>query len=346
MIVFTKSILKNFKEASLGKKIAVIFLILIYIFIMVITIGKVDYEITTPGVVSRIDNLVELDSTNDRGNIYTVGVYSRKRITIFEYWLAKASEKIEVVEYNKDIDLNNQDETIAGVISKTNSLNNAIICAYENAGYDMSSVYTYNGVMVAAIYPYDTSKTLMVSDVIVEIEGEKATSELIKSIKDTNERTIKVKRSGFNELQTIKFRFCADVDNTLYRTIYVMDDYTLDNTKLPNDFPTWKINAQDSIGGSGGAMTALSIYNGLTKTDITKGKKIVGTGTIDIFGNVGIIGGLEQKIETACMYDADIFFIPEANWNQEIEELLKTKDLNYKVVATFSDIIKYLEEGE
>ena len=42
-------------------------------------------------------------------------------------------------------------------------------------------------------------------------------------------------------------------------------------------------------GSSGGLMNTLAIYNTITKEDITKGKKIICTGTIDINGNVGKI---------------------------------------------------------
>ena len=44
-------------------------------------------------------------------------------------------------------------------------------------------------------------------------------------------------------------------------------------------------------------MTALAIYNYLTEEDITHGKTIVGTGTIDINGNVGLIGGVKYKLK-------------------------------------------------
>ena len=41
---------------------------------------------------------------------------------------------------------------------------------------------------------------------------------------------------------------------------------------------------------------ALMIYNALTEQDLTNGKKIVGTGTIERDGSVGVIGGVKYKI--------------------------------------------------
>ena len=62
-------------------------------------------------------------------------------------------------------------------------------------------------------------------------------------------------------------------------------------------------------GASGGFMTALAIYNALTSDDITKGKIIAGTGTIDSEGNVGVIGGVKYKLSGAVKNHADIMLV-------------------------------------
>ena len=96
-------------------------------------------------------------------------------------------------------------------------------------------------------------------------------------------------------------------------------------------------------GPSGGLMTSLAIYNRLTKDDITKGRKIVGTGTIDRNGNVGEIGGVKYKIAGAVKGKCDVFFVPEGNY----EEAMKVKkekgyDINIVMVKTVDDAINYL----
>ena len=77
--------------------------------------------------------------------------------------------------------------------------------------------------------------------------------------------------------------------------------------------------------------------------DITNGLKIVGTGTIDEFGNVGSIGGVEYKIKAAVKKKADLFFVPLDNY----EEALKAKEeneLNIKLISIkhIDDAIEYL----
>ena len=90
-------------------------------------------------------------------------------------------------------------------------------------------------------------------------------------------------------------------------------------------------------------MMALSIYNYLTPDDITNGLKIVGTGTIDEYGNVGEIGGIEYKIKAAVKEDADIFFAPTENF-EEAKKVVLEDDLDIELVEVshIDDAIKYL----
>ena len=53
-------------------------------------------------------------------------------------------------------------------------------------------------------------------------------------------------------------------------------------------------------------MLTLAIYNSLVDKDITKGKKVVGTGTIEEDGSVGSIGGVKYKLNGAVRQKADV----------------------------------------
>jgi PDZ domain-containing protein len=67
----------------------------------------------------------------------------------------------------------------------------------------------------------------------------------------------------------------------------------------------------DSIGGpSAGTALALGIIDKLTPGGLTGGRTIAGTGTVDGFGNVGPIGGIQQKIAAAAHAGATVFFAP------------------------------------
>ncbi len=68
------------------------------------------------------------------------------------------------------------------------------------------------------------------------------------------------------------------------------------------------------VGGpSAGLMFSLGIYDKLTPGALTGGKSVAGTGTIDIDGKVGAIGGVEQKMVGAKKAGATVFLTPAGN---------------------------------
>ena len=93
-------------------------------------------------------------------------------------------------------------------------------------------------------------------------------------------------------------------------------------------------------------MLSLAIYNSLVEEDITGGKKIVGTGTIDADGNVGAIGGVKYKIAAAVKAKADLFLVPSDNY-EEAKEVVEKH--NYKIklisVSTFDEAIDKLSKN-
>jgi PDZ domain-containing protein len=70
----------------------------------------------------------------------------------------------------------------------------------------------------------------------------------------------------------------------------------------------------NQIGGpSAGLMFALGIMDKVGHTDLTKGRFIAGTGTIDPTGKVGAIGGIQLKMIAARRAGASIFLAPSGN---------------------------------
>lgn len=70
----------------------------------------------------------------------------------------------------------------------------------------------------------------------------------------------------------------------------------------------------EGVGGpSAGTMFAIGIIDKLTPGALTDGKVIAGTGTIDPAGNVGEIGGIQQKLIGAREEGAELFLAPQSN---------------------------------
>ncbi|HST64612.1 MAG TPA: PDZ domain-containing protein [Mycobacteriales bacterium] len=75
-----------------------------------------------------------------------------------------------------------------------------------------------------------------------------------------------------------------------------------------------KIGLDDRIGGpSAGLMFALGILEKIGPEDLTGGRFVAGTGTIDVDGTVGPIGGIPLKLIAAKDKGATAFLVPAAN---------------------------------
>jgi Lon-like protease len=101
------------------------------------------------------------------------------------------------------------------------------------------------------------------------------------------------------------------------------------------------ISTGDVGGPSAGLMWALGLYDLLTPADLTSGRTIAGTGTLDIGGEVGPIGGIGDKIVAAERLGADVFLAPERNMD-EIRRM-DTGDLKVVPVGSFTDALEYLQ---
>ena len=80
------------------------------------------------------------------------------------------------------------------------------------------------------------------------------------------------------------------------------------------------VGIDDSIGGpSAGLVFAMSVYDTLTPGSLTGGAVVAGTGTISPSGQVGPIGGIQQKIAGAAGDGAELFLVPPANCAAALE---------------------------
>ncbi len=75
----------------------------------------------------------------------------------------------------------------------------------------------------------------------------------------------------------------------------------------------------ENVGGpSAGTMFALGIIDKLTATDLTGGRSVAGTGTIDPEGTVGPIGGIRQKMIGARQAGTALFLAPADNCDEVV----------------------------
>ena len=87
--------------------------------------------------------------------------------------------------------------------------------------------------------------------------------------------------------------------------------------KISVDSPVEATFGLSDVGGpSAGMMFALGVVDEITPGSLTGGKDISGTGTIDINGQVGPIGGIQQKMAGARESGSTFFLAPASNCNE------------------------------
>ncbi len=104
--------------------------------------------------------------------------------------------------------------------------------------------------------------------------------------------------------------------------------------------------ATDQIGGpSAGLAFTLTVIDELTPGELTGGKKVAVTGTIDVDGKVGPIGGLRQKSVAVRNAHADYFIVPA---DQTPEQLARARRIlgadKVFPVATLDEALQVLAD--
>ncbi|WP_347057804.1 S16 family serine protease [Blastococcus sp. HT6-30] len=113
----------------------------------------------------------------------------------------------------------------------------------------------------------------------------------------------------------------------------------LDQPAAPFDVD---IQVADVGGPSAGLMLTLGILDLVGEEDLTGGAVIAGTGTIDLEGNVGPIGGIALKMVAARDIGAEVFLVPEGN----CAEAVAAPDTGVPTarVATLDDALEALAD--
>jgi PDZ domain-containing protein len=121
----------------------------------------------------------------------------------------------------------------------------------------------------------------------------------------------------------------------------------LNHLKLDPDDVKVTLKLADVGGPSAGLLFALGIVDKLDRGDLTGGRTIAGTGTIDAAGRVGAVGGVALKTQAARRDGATVFLVPEAECSDARSEL--PKGLQLIPVTTLEgavDALVALETGK
>jgi Lon-like protease len=192
-----------------------------------------------------------------------------------------------------------------------------------------------SGALVEQVYPGCPAEGQLYSgDLIISVDGRPASSgasliKLLASHPADAPLTFQIQAAGKQQSITVTRKPCAGSKRPLVGIHPI------------NPFPfTVSISSGDIGGPSAGLMYSLALYDLLTPGDLTRGRNIAGTGTMDLSGKVGAIGGIRDKVVAAERVGATIFLAPSDN-RADLAGL-DTGSMKVIYVSTFDEALQAL----
>ena len=312
----------------------------IIIFILSLVLGmelyELDYSVYSPGGLINVDERLSNHPYTSEGSFNMTYVTYRKG-SIMNLIIAKFLPTFDIID-NEDITLSNEDINdvmIRDEIQIRSAISNATYMAYNKAGKKIEEVNGYN--YVYYITP-EANTNLKVGDMVIACDGNE-----VKEMQEINECV--TKHDAYDKVELKVVRNNKEITTTSYinqeKLIGIIIQRVIEYDIDPKI--TYRRDKNES-GSSGGLMLSLSLYNALVEEDITKGKKIAGTGTIEMDGSVGEISGVKYKIKGAVKNKVDLFIVPEANYEEAVQVIEENNfDLKLLKASTFDQVLDDLK---
>lgn len=326
--------INNIKVFWKENKFYLLFLLIVFI----VSNYRLPYYISAPGGIIDISDRIELEEKEEYDGSLNMLYVTQYEATIPLY-LASFILKdwdLESIKDNQISNENHKEIDIRNKILLDNSVNNAIYVAYTASGKEIN-VKNNRTYIVGTLSDMD----LKIGDEVISVNDKKIDDfNVLKSIIDNSKIGDNLE---FNVIRDNKERKVnvevKEIDGVKALGIVVTNNFDYEiNPKIE-----LKFNKSES-GSSGGLMMALSIYSAISGEDILKGRNIAGTGTIDVNGNVGEIGGIKYKIMGAVKNNMDVVLVPSANYKEALDVVLENDyDIDLVEISTFNDAIEYLK---
>lgn len=324
---------KNFIKENLA------FLLIIIVYILLVNV-KLPFSIESPGGLINVNDRLSGKVYKSDGSINLTYVTVRDG-TIPNLVIAALNNNWDIIS-NSNMTLDNEtmrESLIRSRLDYNASVNSSYYVAYKYA---------------------NLNPQLLGNNIYVEYILEEADTDL-----EIGDKILKFNDQDMNELSDFysyistlnvgdRVNFLVENNKVQYkrtaRVINYQDTKMIGITiiNIPDievkDKITYKGESNEN-GPSGGLMFTLAIYNAITESDITKGYNISGTGTINLDGSVGKIGGVKYKLAGAVNKHADVFIAPSENYEEALE-IQKKKKYDIKIIKadTFEEALEELKK--
>ena len=286
------------------------------------TVIRLPYVIYSPGDATPVEGIVQISGAKTYKSpgevLFLTVAVSRGRPNVWRYPAAQLDDDSEII--GEDHFLQGQSRSRVekeNVVAMDDSQLAAKKVALEQLGYSVTA--TGDGAIVAQVVDGSPAVGhLKVGDVITAIDGEPVrmadqVGPIVRSKPVGTTFVFTVTRGGETRAESITT--VAGKSGELRGKPQVGIAPFTKNLKL--DFPVEvTIDPGPVSGPSAGLAFTLTIIDEMTPGSLTGGQKVAVTGTMDLGGNVGEVGGVPQKTAAALDAGAKLFIVPTAEVQQ------------------------------
>jgi PDZ domain-containing protein len=319
--------------------------ILIILFI-VINFVPTSYYVMSPGIAEDLGPIITVENgyKSDIEGSFLLTAVGSQRATVWDYIYVNLFQpegyELEILseQLPEGIDMDKYLNMMSDLMEESKMTAEAV--ALRKLGYEVK-VQGEGVEIIEVLEASNAADQLQNGDIIKQIDGQKVeiASEAVEIIRNRevgDQVSLEVIRN--NERLSYTVETIELPESPGQASIGIL----IGTKNLDYQFPIEvSYDTGNIVGPSAGGMFALEIYNQMVKEDITAGKRIAGTGTINLEGEIGRIDGIVQKIIAAENAEADIFILPQENYEQA--QTIET-NLQLVPVETFDDAINFLQD--
>ena len=284
----------------------------------------VPYYLLSPGSTYRTQSVIEVKGAKtypQTGSIeYVTVAVTTHEMTALQWVTAHFDSSVTIVPADEIVPPNRTpaQNQAASLQEMADSKTVATVIALEHLGYKVRASGT-GAVIIAVVKGSPADGVLHAGDTVVRLDG--------KSIHTSDELSAEIHAHAPGDRVTMEIEPSAkkgEKVDSITRTVTLATNpkdksegfLGVESGTRDLAFPDLPIRVSVStpeVGGpSAGLAFTLGILDVLSKGSLTGGHKVATTGTIDLNGCVGQIGGMHQKVLAVKASGAEMFLVPRS----------------------------------
>lgn len=319
------------------------FLVVLVLAVLSAAFVSVPYYLLAPGSVRDTKDLISVEgapSFEDAGevNYATVSLQHARALQALIGWI---DPNVDVVDEKLILgDQSPQENRQENLQEMTDSKQIATAVGLERLGYQVTE--TGSGALVMSVVnDVPAAAVLSPGDVIVEADGQpvQLADQLVAAIgahQPGETIDLKVQPADGGDPKPVSVELVARPDDPS-KAMLGVSTATHD---LEFDYPFEVSIDSGAVGGpSAGLAFTLGVMDRLTPESLTGGQKVATTGTMDLQGRVGPVGGVHQKTVAVRDAGATLFLVPSSEADEARQY---AGNMRVEPVDTLEDALKVL----